>query len=149
MLGLSSATNGKLAMKAWEAEEEKTGMKLADIGLSRSGEVFRFDDVTAQPRQVIPTPVFTGSNQAGIDGILLFQRVSKGLFLSARSLGGSIFTWIMKCCGNSANACLFINLRWSRYCLKAGPMSLTNKSEYRTSLSYSSWKMEHPQYLSR
>lgn len=63
MLGLSSATNGKLAMKAWEAEEEKTGMKLADIGLSSSGEVFRFDDITAQPRQVIPTPVFTGSNQ--------------------------------------------------------------------------------------
>lgn len=63
ILTLSSATNGKLAMKAWEDAEKKTGMELKDISAGRAGEKFTFNDITVQPRQVIPTPVFTGSNQ--------------------------------------------------------------------------------------
>lgn len=63
MLGLSSATNGKLAMRAWQNEEEKTGVALKDISADRAGEKFTFQDITVQPRKVIPTPVFTGSNQ--------------------------------------------------------------------------------------
>ena len=63
MLSLSSATNGRLAVKAWAAAEQKTGLPLADLGQPRAGEAFRFDDITSQPRPVIPTPVFTGSNQ--------------------------------------------------------------------------------------
>jgi len=63
ILTLSSATNGKLAMKAWEDAEKKTGMPLQDISAGRAGEKFTFADITVQPRQVIPTPVFTGSNQ--------------------------------------------------------------------------------------
>lgn len=63
ILTLSSATNGQVAMKAWEAEEKKTGMKLKDLAEERAAERFTFADITAQPKQVIPTPVFSGSNK--------------------------------------------------------------------------------------
>ncbi len=63
MMALSSATNGKVVMKAWAAEEEKTGLTLKDIAEDRAGEQITFQDITAQPRKVIPTPIFTGSNK--------------------------------------------------------------------------------------
>ncbi|HJV46338.1 MAG TPA: nitrate reductase subunit alpha [Bacillota bacterium] len=63
MLALSSATNGKVAMKAWDAEEKKTGLVLKDIAEERAGEHFTFQDITVQPRPVIPTPIFSGSNK--------------------------------------------------------------------------------------
>ncbi len=63
ILRLSSATNGQVAMKAWEAEEKKTGVELKDLAEERAGETFTFADITVQPRQVIPTPVFSGSNK--------------------------------------------------------------------------------------
>jgi nitrate reductase alpha subunit len=65
ILALSSATNGELAVRAWETMEEKTGMKLKDIAEKRQGEKMTFESVTVQPREVIPTPIFTGSNSNG------------------------------------------------------------------------------------
>jgi nitrate reductase alpha subunit len=52
-----------VALRAWQAEEQKTGVELQDLAEERAGEKFTFNDITAQPRQVIPTPVFTGSNK--------------------------------------------------------------------------------------
>jgi len=63
ILNLSSATNGKMAMKAWEAEEKKTGLALKDIAEDRAGEKMSFAAITIQPRQVISSPIFTGSNK--------------------------------------------------------------------------------------
>lgn len=63
MMTLSSATNGKVAMKAWEAEEAKTGLSLKDIAEDRAAEHHTFHDITVQPRKVIPTPIFPGSNK--------------------------------------------------------------------------------------
>ena len=63
ILTLSSATNGKVAMRAWQAAEKKTGVQLQDLAEDRAAEHFRFADITVQPRQVIPTPVFSGSNK--------------------------------------------------------------------------------------
>lgn len=63
ILHMSSATNGQVALRAWEAEEKKTGLELKDLAEERAAEAFTFDDITAQPRQVIPTPVFSGSNK--------------------------------------------------------------------------------------
>ncbi|WP_373370795.1 nitrate reductase subunit alpha [Lederbergia panacisoli] len=63
MLALSSATNGSLAMKAWEALEKQTGQPLKDLSSDREGEHITFFDITAQPRKVITTPVFTGINK--------------------------------------------------------------------------------------
>lgn len=63
MLTLSSATNGKVAMKAWESEEAQTGLSLKDIAQDQASVHHTFQDITIQPRKVIPTPVFTGSNK--------------------------------------------------------------------------------------
>lgn len=60
ILTLSSATNGKCAVKAWEAEEKKTGLTLSQLAKDRAEERFTLFDITAQPRQVISTPAFSG-----------------------------------------------------------------------------------------
>lgn len=61
ILTLSSTTNGALAMKAWEAAEKRTGQKLKDLAEERAEEHISFQEITAQPRQVISSPVFSGS----------------------------------------------------------------------------------------
>src|SRR5690625_6193949 len=65
MLTLSSATNGRVSQKAFEAAEEDTGLELKDISADRAAERFTFQSITAQPKEVIPTPVFSGSNKLG------------------------------------------------------------------------------------
>lgn len=61
ILTLSSTTNGSLAMKAWDAMEKKTGQKLKDLAEERAEEHMSFDEITAQPRKVISSPVFSGT----------------------------------------------------------------------------------------
>lgn len=65
ILSLSSSTNGSLAMKAWDALEKKSGQKLKDLAEERAEEHFSFNEITAQPRQVISTPVFSGTETGG------------------------------------------------------------------------------------
>ncbi|WP_153720708.1 nitrate reductase subunit alpha [Sporosarcina cascadiensis] len=65
MLTLSSATNGRVSQRAFEAAEADTGVELKDISADRAAERFTFANITAQPREVIPTPVFSGSNKLG------------------------------------------------------------------------------------
>lgn len=65
MLTLSSATNGRVSQKAFVAAEADTGVELKDISADRAAERFTFASITAQPREVIPTPVFSGSNKLG------------------------------------------------------------------------------------
>ncbi|CAA7600702.1 nitrate reductase [Acididesulfobacillus acetoxydans] len=63
ILALSSATNGRLAVKAWRAEEEKTGVSLQDIAASQAGNRLTFDSITAQPGQAISSPIFSGNTE--------------------------------------------------------------------------------------
>ncbi|WP_042355432.1 nitrate reductase subunit alpha [Bacillus rubiinfantis] len=65
ILSLSSSTNGSLAMKAWAALEQRSGQKLADLAEERAEEHLSFNEITAQPRQVISTPVFSGTETGG------------------------------------------------------------------------------------
>jgi len=65
MLTMSSATNGRVSQKAYDVAEEMTGVELKDISADRAAERFTFQSITAQPREVIPTPVFSGSNKSG------------------------------------------------------------------------------------
>ncbi len=65
MLTLSSSTNGSVAMKAWQAEENKTGMPVKDFAADRKAEHFTLKNITAQPKEAISTPVFTGNNKNG------------------------------------------------------------------------------------
>ncbi len=62
ILTLSSTTNGSLAMKAWKALEKKTGQKnLTDLVVERAEERISFNNITIQPRQVLSSPVFSGT----------------------------------------------------------------------------------------
>jgi nitrate reductase alpha subunit len=65
VLNLSSATNGKVSQRAWESAEQDTGVALKDISADRAAERITFQSITVQPREVIPTPVFSGSNKMG------------------------------------------------------------------------------------
>ncbi|KOP68118.1 nitrate reductase [Bacillus sp. FJAT-18019] len=65
ILNLSSATNGKVSQRAWESAEQDTGVALKDISADRAAERITFQSITIQPREVIPTPVFSGSNKMG------------------------------------------------------------------------------------
>ncbi|WP_100011451.1 nitrate reductase subunit alpha [Lentibacillus sediminis] len=65
ILMLSSTTNGKVAVKAWEALEEQTDLELKDLAAEREEEVFSFDQITAQPKTVISSPAFSGSEKDG------------------------------------------------------------------------------------
>lgn len=65
MLNLSSATNGKLSQKSYQDLEKQTGMTLTDISSERASEKITFLNIGSQPREVIPTAVFPGSNKNG------------------------------------------------------------------------------------
>src|SRR5690625_1472579 len=65
MLTLSSATNGRVSQKAFEVAEKDTGVPLKDISSERAAERFTFQSITIQPREVIPTPVFSSANKFG------------------------------------------------------------------------------------
>ena len=64
VLGLSSTTNGKVAVKAWEACEKESGLSnLTRLAKDRESERFTFEQLTVQPKESITSPTFTGSNQ--------------------------------------------------------------------------------------
>src|SRR5699024_3339491 len=65
ILTVSSATNGRVSQRAFEMQEEDTGVELKEISSDRAAERFTFQSITTQPREVIPTPVFSGSNKLG------------------------------------------------------------------------------------
>lgn len=65
ILHLSSATNGRVSQKAYAQAEKDSGVELKDISADRAAEKITFQSITAQPREVIPTPIFSGSNKQG------------------------------------------------------------------------------------
>ncbi|HJV46318.1 MAG TPA: nitrate reductase subunit alpha [Bacillota bacterium] len=65
ILTLSSTTNGKMAVKAWESLEKKTNLHLKDLAEERAEECFTFDEITSRPKSVITSPAFSGSETGG------------------------------------------------------------------------------------
>jgi nitrate reductase alpha subunit len=65
ILALSGTTNGRVALQGWEALEKRTGMNLADLAEERSGEHISFPDTQVQPRAVITSPEWSGSETGG------------------------------------------------------------------------------------
>ncbi|MFD2657080.1 nitrate reductase subunit alpha [Gracilibacillus thailandensis] len=65
ILRLSSTTNGKVAVKAWEALEKQTNLELKDLAEEREEELFTFAQINAQPKTVITSPAFSGSEKGG------------------------------------------------------------------------------------
>ncbi|HEY8394027.1 MAG TPA: nitrate reductase subunit alpha [Thermaerobacter sp.] len=65
ILTLSSTTNGNQAVKAWAALEKRTALSLRDLAEGRREERFTVDAITAQPKPVITSPAFSGSETGG------------------------------------------------------------------------------------
>jgi nitrate reductase / nitrite oxidoreductase, alpha subunit len=65
IMALSGTTNGRVAMQGWQALEERTGLALADLAADRSDEQITFPDIQVQPRAVITSPEWSGSETGG------------------------------------------------------------------------------------
>ncbi len=65
ILALSGTTNGRVAVQAWRSLEQRTGVELADLAEERSGEHITFEDIGVQPRSVITSPEWSGSETGG------------------------------------------------------------------------------------
>ena len=65
ILALSGTTNGQVALAGWKTLEERTGVQLADLAEERAGEHISFADTQVQPRAVITSPEWSGSETGG------------------------------------------------------------------------------------
>jgi nitrate reductase alpha subunit len=65
ILALSGTTNGRVALRGWQELEKRTGVPLADLAAERSGERISFADTRVQPRTVITSPEWSGSEAGG------------------------------------------------------------------------------------
>lgn len=65
ILALSGTTNGRVALAGWQELERRTGTRLADLAEERSGERVSFADTQVQPRAVITSPEWSGSETGG------------------------------------------------------------------------------------
>ena len=60
VLMLAPETNGEVAVKAWAALSEFTGIDHRHLALTREDEKIRYRDVQAQPRKIISSPTWSG-----------------------------------------------------------------------------------------
>jgi len=60
ILSLAPETNGKVALKAWAALSEFTGIDHSHLAISKAHEAIRFRDIQAQPRKIISSPTWSG-----------------------------------------------------------------------------------------
>jgi nitrate reductase / nitrite oxidoreductase, alpha subunit len=65
ILALSGTTNGEIAFQAWQELEKRTGVHLADLAAERAGDKITFADTQVQPRAVITSPEWSGSETGG------------------------------------------------------------------------------------
>jgi nitrate reductase alpha subunit len=65
ILHLSSLTNGVLANRAYENAEKRTGLKLTDLSEGNKNVKLNFDDLKAQPRRYINSPIWSGTMGEG------------------------------------------------------------------------------------
>ena len=60
ILSLAPETNGEVAVKAWEALGQATGLDHTHLAKPREEDKIRFRDVQAQPRKIISSPTWSG-----------------------------------------------------------------------------------------
>jgi nitrate reductase alpha subunit len=60
ILSLAPETNGHVAVKAWEALGEYTGLDHTHLAIPKEEEKLRFRDLVAQPRKIISSPTWSG-----------------------------------------------------------------------------------------
>jgi nitrate reductase alpha subunit len=60
ILRLDPASNGELAFRAFQAEEQKTGLSLTHLAEGTRSTRISFSDIVTQPRRVLTTPTWSG-----------------------------------------------------------------------------------------
>ncbi|MCU0381758.1 MAG: nitrate reductase subunit alpha [Chitinophagaceae bacterium] len=60
ILALAPETNGATAVKSWEGLEKRTGLNLKHLSMDRKGDKYAFADISAQPRKIITSPIWSG-----------------------------------------------------------------------------------------
>jgi nitrate reductase alpha subunit len=60
ILTLAPETNGRVAVRAWQALQKATGREHLHLAEGREDEQIRFRDVAAQPRKIITSPTWSG-----------------------------------------------------------------------------------------
>ncbi|WP_435138755.1 nitrate reductase subunit alpha [Pseudopelagicola sp. nBUS_19] len=60
VLMLAPETNGEVAVKAWEALSQNTGIDHTHLARPKEDEKIRFRDIAAQPRKIISSPTWSG-----------------------------------------------------------------------------------------
>lgn len=60
ILSLAPETNGQVAVKAWKALSQKTGIDHTHLALNKEDTKIRFSDIQAQPRKIISSPIWSG-----------------------------------------------------------------------------------------
>ena len=60
VLELSTLSNGKLTVRAYEYMEKKTGLELVDLARGSEDVKFRYADLQAQPRRYNTSPLWSG-----------------------------------------------------------------------------------------
>ncbi|MEN8374175.1 MAG: nitrate reductase subunit alpha [Gemmatimonadota bacterium] len=65
ILALAPETNGESAYRAFKAHEEKVGLPLADLAEPYRGVRMTFEDIIAQPRRLLTSPIWSGLSNDG------------------------------------------------------------------------------------
>ncbi len=65
ILLLAPETNGEVGHRAFKEEEEKTGRPLTDLAAGTRGIRYTFQDLLAQPRRLLNSPIWTGITSEG------------------------------------------------------------------------------------
>jgi nitrate reductase alpha subunit len=65
ILHLAPETNGESAYRAFQAEEKKVGLPLADLAEKTRGVRVTFEDLARQPRRLLDSPCWTGLTGGG------------------------------------------------------------------------------------
>jgi nitrate reductase alpha subunit len=65
ILALAPETNGEAAYRAFKAHEKKVGLPLADLAEPYRGVRMTFDDLVAQPRRLLTSPIWSGLMNEG------------------------------------------------------------------------------------
>lgn len=65
ILAFSGTSNGRLAVQGFRELEKKTGQRIAQLAEDHEGSRITFQDVQVQPRSVITSPEWSGSEHGG------------------------------------------------------------------------------------
>jgi len=60
IMTLAPETNGRVAMKSWQALEQKTGRRHTHLAEARREDHISFRDIVVQPRKIITAPTWSG-----------------------------------------------------------------------------------------